>query len=363
MANYNLEKLSVLVVDDDEFSRNTLVSVLRALKVGKLLIAHDGSEAIQQLKTAAITAPSPGDCGIDLIMADWLMLPVSGAMLLRWLRRSEESPDRYIPFIAVSGDVSRHTVEEARDLGINDFLTKPYSISTVTQRLEALIEAPNHFLHSGTYFGPDRRKQALPHPGEERRLVSEEDCEIITVQKNPDTLNTKAKIWYFHLPNKLKVKLAPKSVEEEGKIDPKLLRAAEKQLRSRKDDYTTWVQGNVEKLMGQYTELAKQPKNPWKYYQTIYNIAHELRGQGDTFGYNLITTFGKSLCDYTESKHLELDEKLLELIRAHIDGIQAVIREDIKGLGGESGVELLDILNKAKAKYARKLAAAGNKYG
>ncbi len=353
MTIYNLEKLTVLVADDDEFSRSTLSSVLRGMKIGKVISARDGGEAINHLKMAGFTATKPGEVGIDIIMCDWLMTPVSGAMLIRWLRRSEESPDRFIPVIAVSGAVDIHNVQEARDLGVNEFLTKPYSTKSVAAKIMSLIEQPRHFIYNGDYFGPDRRRQELPHKGINRRNVNAADMEVIQTGKRPESLNTKAKIWLFDLPNKLKAKVGAKDADT-GVIDPSLLRAAEDHLHEMRDDYTDWVRGNLAQLQMNYEQLLTGPKNPWKYIQNIHNISHEMRGQGETFGFDLITIFCKSLCDFTDSKNAEIDERLIDLIKAHIDGVQVVIRNNVKDDGGKLGAELLATLDEAKEKFNAK---------
>ena len=353
MSLYNLEKLTVLVADDDEFSRSTLASVLRGLKVGKLILARDGGEAINHLKMAGFTATKPGEIGIDIIMCDWLMTPVSGAMLVRWLRRSDESPDRFIPVLAVSGAVDIQNVQEARNLGVHDFLTKPYSSKTVVAKINSLIDQPRPFIYNGDYFGPDRRRQEMPFKGEDRRRADAIETEIIQTGKRPESLNTRAKIWVFDLPNKLKAKVGAKD-SDDAALDPKLLRAAEKQLREMSDDYADWVKGNLAQLQMNYEQLVSKPKNPWKYVQNIHNISHEMRGQGDTFGYRLISIFCNSLCNFTEAKSVEIDDKLLELLKAHLDGIQIVIRQEIKDDGGNIGVDLVRTLEDAKDRFYKK---------
>ena len=83
----------------------------------------------------------------------------------------------------------------------------------------------------------------------------------------------------------------------------------------------------------------------------VNRIAHELRGQGGTFGYPLITLFGKSLYETTAYPCRE-DDANLEICRAHLDTLRAVIRERIEGDGGAIGRQLMEALNQAIAKYA-----------
>ena len=72
-------------------------------------------------------------------------------------------------------------------------------------------------------------------------------------------------------------------------------------------------------------------------------LAHKLRGQGGVFGYPLISEFGKSLYNCTGNS-ARVTENLLEFVKAHIDGITAVINGNVKGDGGAVGKELLSSL-------------------
>ena len=80
-------------------------------------------------------------------------------------------------------------------------------------------------------------------------------------------------------------------------------------------------------------------------------FAHELRDQYGVFGYPLISEFGKSLYNGTGNS-ARVTENLLEFVKAHIDGITAVINGNVKGVGGHMGKELLSSLEAAKKKYS-----------
>ncbi len=84
----------------------------------------------------------------------------------------------------------------------------------------------------------------------------------------------------------------------------------------------------------------------------VNRIAHELRGQGGTFGYPLITLFAKSLYETTAYPCRE-DDANLEICRAHLDTLRAVIREKMEGDGGEVGRQLMMALNQAIQKFSR----------
>ena len=114
-----------------------------------------------------------GVLSVDLIISNWQMSPVDGMILLRWVRRHADSPNRFVPFIMLSGHSGPASVAEARDMGATEFVTKPFSVQTLAQRIQMVIERPRQFVHTGDYFGPDRRRRAEPFKGGERRVLTD----------------------------------------------------------------------------------------------------------------------------------------------------------------------------------------------
>ena len=84
----------------------------------------------------------------------------------------------------------------------------------------------------------------------------------------------------------------------------------------------------------------KNPGSRRKNFQEFKLLAHELRGQGGTFGCPLINTLGKMLCDATRRCCCE-DNSGVKAFKAHVDSMRAVNRDKISGDGGQWGRELL----------------------
>lgn len=180
MMDYNFDRFSVLLVEDNSYLRSLLTQSLKAIGVGTVRTANDGGEAIDVLRLMSTDPVKAGLMGVDLIMSNWQMSPVDGMMLLRWVRRHKESPHRFVPFIMVTGYADRDKIAEARDMGITEVLAKPFSVTGVAARLLQVIDRPRQFVHTPEYFGPDRRRQKGEGPdGVERRVMREEDIEII----------------------------------------------------------------------------------------------------------------------------------------------------------------------------------------
>ena len=174
MAKFDLERLSVLIVDDNQFMRTLLGRVLRSLNVRQIQSAADGAEAINIIKEIHSNPQKAGVQRLDLVICDWMMSPVDGVLLLKWIRRHKDSPNKFLPFIMISALSEMDKVMEARNLGANEFLTKPFSINTIAGKLTSLIDKPRNYIYTKDYLGPDRRRQQLPIKTENRRTATKE---------------------------------------------------------------------------------------------------------------------------------------------------------------------------------------------
>jgi CheY-like chemotaxis protein len=196
-----------MVVDDSRFVLTMLTMILRALKVGKIMAHADASEVIADMKVLSKNA-SARALVPDIIICDWIMSPITGDMLLRWLRLSEDSPDRFIPFVMISGAADSEKVRISRNLGVTEFLAKPFSVAAVCDHLIAAIESPRPFLYTRDYFGPDRRRQRRPWSDVDRRVATADDIEYIYSASTMSKLKPSAKAFIFRLPNRLREKVA-----------------------------------------------------------------------------------------------------------------------------------------------------------
>ncbi len=179
MEDYNLSLFTVMVVDDNSYMRNLLRSVLLRLGTGNVVVANAGGQAIELLKLMQEDPRKAGFSGLDFVMSNWEMSPVGGLMLLRWLRRHKDSPDKFVPFVFVTGHADLVKVQEARDLGATEVLAKPYSIDKLARVLGQLIERPRQFVLTPMYFGPDRRRRRDEAKKGERRILTEKEAIVV----------------------------------------------------------------------------------------------------------------------------------------------------------------------------------------
>ena len=160
MAEYNLERLNFLIVDDNKHMRALVTSILHALGVKNCIGAGDGADAFKELRHFPA----------DIIICDWNMDPLDGLDFTRLVRTGKDSPNPFVPIIMLTGHTEMNRVVEARDAGVSEFLAKPISAKGLYSRVRSIIERPRPFVRAGLYFGPDRRRRDNPaYMGGERR--------------------------------------------------------------------------------------------------------------------------------------------------------------------------------------------------
>ncbi|WP_323813761.1 response regulator [Cellvibrio sp. NN19] len=128
--------IRILVVDDATFIRDMIKKQLRDKIPGvEIFDAPDGARALAQLKGQAI----------DLILSDWEMPNLSGAELLTAVRAMPDCSK--VPFIMISSRGDRNHIIKAIELGVSDYLTKPFSadelLKKVFKQLKVIGKTPS----------------------------------------------------------------------------------------------------------------------------------------------------------------------------------------------------------------------------
>lgn len=130
------------------------------------------------------------------------------------------------------------------------------------------------------------------------------------------------------------------------------LERAEEEFAKMAEDYPDWVGNYTTQLYNEHRAAAERDAQyRAAAFKTINQLAHELKGQGGTFGYPLVSAFANSLYNFTVTGSGTTDNHM-QIIKAHIDAINAVIKGRVKGDGGELGTQLTKTLQQAIDKYS-----------
>lgn len=136
-----------------------------------------------------------------------------------------------------------------------------------------------------------------------------------------------------------------------GSIAMEALANAEAEFEKMAEDYPDWVQDYIRSLREHQNRCIDTPEHRHNTFKKLREAAHDLKGQGGTFGYPLISRFGESLYDVTAPAETYPDS-VVEVIKAHIDAMNAVIKGRVSGDGGEVGSQLIETLQQAIERVA-----------
>ncbi len=110
-----------------------------------------------------------------------------------------------------------------------------------------------------------------------------------------------------------------------------------------------FIEGACEGIaeLNRQSSSARAGEQPWPDAVLIMRgIAHDIKGQGGSFGYPLVTDIGNSLSTLLKHERL-LSDAGQELLSAHLEALEAIMDKAIKGDRGDLGssyVEHLGVL-------------------
>ncbi len=165
---YQFKAVSILIVDDMKPMLSLTASLLKTFGFKSIYTADNPDDAFEQF-----CRYKP-----DIVLTDWQMQPYDGIELIRKIRRDPRSPNKFVPAIMMTGYSHRVRVEEARDVGVTEFLVKPFTAKDLFARIEQLIERPRQFVDDGKFFGPDRRRRRIDDYEGPKRRDEEESADI-----------------------------------------------------------------------------------------------------------------------------------------------------------------------------------------
>ncbi len=144
--------LKVLIVDGKRANAKLLQGILSSLGIREIVTLENSEAALEELRLNTF----------EIVFCDEECFPLNPAAFSRLVRKDPKSRSHRVPIILISGAPQRRQVEIARDCGINDFLAVPLSVNTIKKKLESVVFAPNPFVTSDDFAGPDRRRRNLP---------------------------------------------------------------------------------------------------------------------------------------------------------------------------------------------------------
>lgn len=122
------KNIRILVVDDFSTMRRIIKNLLRDLGFNNTHEADDGQTALPMLQG--------GD--FDLLITDWNMPGMQGIDLLRAVRSDPKLAS--LPVLMVTAESKRDQIIEAAQAGVNGYVVKPFTATTLKEKLDKIFE-------------------------------------------------------------------------------------------------------------------------------------------------------------------------------------------------------------------------------
>jgi two-component system, chemotaxis family, chemotaxis protein CheY len=116
---------NVLVADDSSTMRKIIIRSLQAIGLPNAIEARDGEEAVSLFNQG----------GIDMVLTDWNMPGKSGLDVLREIRAQNSA----VPIIMITTEAEKRRVLEAIQLGVSDYIIKPFETEKLREKLIKFI--------------------------------------------------------------------------------------------------------------------------------------------------------------------------------------------------------------------------------
>lgn len=177
----------ILIVDDSSTIRHTINLILN--EEHQIFMAINGKDALEKL----------AETFVNLIICDVHMPVMDGHQLLRHLRADE----RYfnLPFIMLSQSSDYEDSVQAKDFGVNCYLSKPVGSAELRETVNRLIQ----------YDGHTTKSLPLPPPIETRMLLSVMKSDEAGVRRFLEKALPK-----FEKETTVKIKLLSKAVADDS---------------------------------------------------------------------------------------------------------------------------------------------------
>jgi chemotaxis protein histidine kinase CheA len=129
-----------------------------------------------------------------------------------------------------------------------------------------------------------------------------------------------------------------------------MIARAEAAVEALRETYREQLGEDVAALCALWSRIEAEGADQEKLAE-LHSIAHNIKGQGGSFGYDLVTDIGASFCDYLRGGP-RMAPNELAIVNMHIRMLKNVAENNITGDGGETGARLIEKLRQLTGRAA-----------
>jgi len=114
-------ELTILIVDDDQFTRELIKTILKEIAIITVDVARDGEEAVELIQNN----------NYDMFLVDLYMPRMDGSEFIAYLRRDDKL--KSLPVVLMTTD--RLTRNEIQSIGTTYSLSKPFNFQNFLKNI------------------------------------------------------------------------------------------------------------------------------------------------------------------------------------------------------------------------------------
>ena len=145
-ARFNLEQVSILLLEETPLGMSILVQILNGF----------GGRKLHRCDSVAKAESIARETELDLLIVD-AMESGGGYDFVHWLRNSGIRPNCYAPVLLTAAHTPAAAVTNARDCGAHIIMAKPLTPKAMLDRIIWVARTGRRFVESDKFVGPDRR--------------------------------------------------------------------------------------------------------------------------------------------------------------------------------------------------------------
>lgn len=131
-----LDKLNIMIVDDDPVIRELLVEYLQSFGFKNFIQYGDGADAFRHLLDE--------NSRVDLIISDWEMPKADGLTLLRGLRANKMRSETGFLMITSQSTDERNKILSAKKYNVDAYIIKPFRGDTLREKIFTVLLSKNN---------------------------------------------------------------------------------------------------------------------------------------------------------------------------------------------------------------------------
>lgn len=135
--------------------------------------------------------------------------------------------------------------------------------------------------------------------------------------------------------------------------DLRAIERAEEVIVKLSEKYVEVAGADLAELQAAAAKFQSDPANRSRHLTRLFHVSHDMKGQGGSFGFPLITIIANQLCRFIEKLGTDLGEGEVEVIMLHVNALKVVISNQMKDAETKEAKALLKGLELVIAKVGK----------